>query len=267
MATFGDSTPVPWDTGLVWDGNDDHLLEDEGDGWQEVGLATDVAEHFYGHISQPAPEPFIIGEGPECKISVAELLLVAAHTDQPELNFPDRRKRLAGKQCLKDDVGFLLGRLQRHPGADGWFPANAVQRKLGLHAYQRFYAAAVGKPIRQVYHETVEKWGQAAIHLKISWAFIAVLHSKLYTKQPGKALVRVPVPEGLMLRPPLPSRQLPQDPIIAEGFGMLLTYHTNLGLHDEGTKHMLAQNYTPQETVRLLQNRPLYVEGFEEFEK
>ena len=106
MATFGDSTPVPWDTGLVWDGNDDHLLEDEGDGWQEVGLATDVAEHFYGHISQPAPEPFIIGEGPECKISVAELLLVAAHTDQPELNFPDRRKRLAGKQCLKDDVFF-----------------------------------------------------------------------------------------------------------------------------------------------------------------
>ena len=121
------------------------------------------------------------------------------------------------------------------------------------------------KPIRQVYHETVEKWGQAATHLKNSWAFIAVLHSKLYTKEPGKALVRVPVPEGFMLRPPMPSRQLPHDPIIAEGFGMLLTYHTNLGLHDEGTKHMLAQNYTPQETVRLLQNRPLYVEGFEEF--
>ena len=80
-----------------------------------------------------------------------------------------------------------------------------------------------------------------------------------------KALVRVPVPEGVELRPPMLSRQLPSDPIIAEGFGILLTYHTNLGLHDEGTKHMLAQNHMPQEIVRLLQSRPLYIEGFEEF--
>ena len=88
MGTFGDSTPVLWSTGLSWDGNDDHPFEEEGDGWQEVGLATDVAEHFQGHVSQSAPEPLILGEGRECKISVAELLLVAAHTDQPELNFP-----------------------------------------------------------------------------------------------------------------------------------------------------------------------------------
>ena len=115
MGTFGDSTPVLWSTGLLWDGNDNYQFDDEDEGWQEVGLATEVAEHFHGHVSQSAPEPLILGERRECKISVAELLLVAAHTDQPELNFPDRRKRLAGKQCLKDDVGFFAGTTSTSP--------------------------------------------------------------------------------------------------------------------------------------------------------
>ena len=265
MLAFGDSTPVPWSSGLQWNGNDEYLFEEEDDGWQEVGLATDVAEHFQPHASQNAVPLLILGEGRESKISVAELLVVAVHTDQPELNFPDRRKRLAGKQCLKDDVGFMLGQLQRHPEAECWFPANAVQSKLGLHAYQRFYAAAVGKPIRQVNQEAALNWAQAAVHLKNSWAFIAVLHAQLYSKEPGKALVRVPVPEGAVLRPAVPLQQMAVDPVIGEGYGILLTYHTNLGLHDAGTKQLLAQNYTPHEIVRLMKDRPLYLEGFEEF--
>ena len=57
MGTFGDSTPVIWSTGLLWDGNDNYQFDDEDEGWQEVGVATELAEHFHGHVSQGAPEP------------------------------------------------------------------------------------------------------------------------------------------------------------------------------------------------------------------
>jgi hypothetical protein len=63
-----------------------------------------------------------------------------------------------------------------------------------------------------------------------AWAFVALLHSKMYTAPPRMSqhfLQRAG--DATAPRGQSPTRDL-DDHIVAEGFGVLLTYHTNLGL-------------------------------------
>jgi len=139
MAVFGDSTPNAALSQLPFTADDNEDWEAQQDLWPVVGLGTDVAEHFQavaGTVaSQPTPLPTAVTD-----TSVAGLISVAVHLDDPQLNFPYRPRRITGKQSVALDIGLFLGRLQRRPEADCNYPANHYQRKLGWHAYQRVLA-------------------------------------------------------------------------------------------------------------------------------
>ena len=266
MAVFGDSTPNAALSQLPFTADDNEDWEAQQDLWPVVGLGTDVAEHFQAVAGTVASQPTPPLPTAVTDTSVAGLISVAVHLDDPQLNFPYRPRRITGKQSVALDIGLFLGRLQRRPEADCNYPANHYQRKLGWHAYQRVLALTTGKPIRAVLRETRLRWQEASIASKNAWAFIAVLHSQLYTRAPGRALVRVPLPTGVCVSTHTRMSGTVEDPVVAEGFGVLLTYHTNLGLHDAGTRHLVSMQLSPDKLVSALQQKQLYSDAFLEFQ-
>ena len=92
-------------------------------GWTVAGMVTDVAEHFQEDQARRRVLEDRRGRAPHVDTSVAGLLAVVVHQDQPERDFPDRRRRLTGKQNVRGDIGLFLGRLQRQPDKD-WFSSH-----------------------------------------------------------------------------------------------------------------------------------------------
>jgi hypothetical protein len=227
-----------------------------------------MAEHFAGRhdVRGLARKAVEANETEVADLSPAGLIAFAVKLDDPELNFPDRRRRLIGKRNVRDDHGLLLGRLQRSPQSECHFPATWRDKKLGRHAYHRVYVRAVGKHISANKAEVRDLWREADAISKTSWGFIAVLHSQLYTKAPGCAMRRVPAPSTPAGAPIRSARSCVADPIVADYFGVLLTYHTNLGLQDSATRHIVRQNPSPAMLVQALQEKALYSDAFKAFE-
>ena len=108
-------------------------------------------------------------------------------------------------------------------------------------------------------------WDAADEAAKCNWNFWRSVPARLYSYGISKhCAVRIPLPNGDILAPDS-CHHLEVDPVLCDAFGILLTYHTSLGLYSPAVLQFVAEGYTGHSLVAKLKSLPAYEAEFDAF--
>ena len=192
------------------------------------------------------------------------LLSTALHKDEPWLNFPAqprKRKSAKGDWYINTNLHSLLtkGTLACP------HPHDNAQKTQGYREFVRAYAEHVGKSQNACLKTCWPIWREAPNDDKEAWYFIADLTKALYTHcDATKKRIRIPLPSGEKYAKS--QGHDVQDPDVSESWGVLLTYHTNIGQEDPEAQLLAKESRSIDELVQGLKELPDYKESFEQFQ-
>ena len=197
------------------------------------------------------------------------LIQVSVMHDSPELNFPwtGKRKRITGK--TSKSMPELLCLLQQDP--NGMIPPSFShqERLAGRNNFRQAYCRYSGESVR-LSRETMSRvWSEASINDKNKWALLAIVHLQLYETYNSKngsyrGKVRVPLPDGTPFVSSNTSQEHGVNPLIAETYGVLLTFHSKFGL-DDPLLVAWEKDLSSESVLEKLKAKPEYRAKFEEF--
>ena len=275
MQVFGDDDSIP-DFSVLYGGAGQslHACSQDDDNWPDAAWNIDFESMFQctspessaGTDSQIRLPPSL-PELPVCSrdLSPAGLLYTRSFKDSPQLNFPPQPlKRMRGK--TSPDIGVGIALLQANSRTLIGSAGVAWQdRRLAVSMYQRAYAAASGRSIRNTLKESKILWDASDEAAKGNWNFWRSVHAKLYSYDISKhCAVRIPLPNGDILAPDA-CHSVHMDPVLCDAFGILLTYHTSLGLYSPAVLQFVAEGYTGHALVAKLKTLPTYEAEFDAF--
>ncbi len=197
------------------------------------------------------------------------LIQVSVMQDSPELNFPwtGKRKRITGK--TSKSMPELLCWLQQDP--NGMIPPSFThqERLAGRNNFRHAYCRYSGDSVRVSREKMSRVWSEASNNDRNKWALLAIVHLQLYethiTNHGGsRGRVRVPLPDGTLFVSSTTSQEHAVNPLIAETYGVLLTFHSKFGL-DDPLLIAWEKDLSSESVLEKLKAKPEYRAKFEEF--
>ncbi len=197
------------------------------------------------------------------------LIQVSVMQDSPELNFPwtGKRKRITGK--TSKSMPELLCLLQQD--ANGMIsPSFTHQERLaGRNIFRQAYCRYSGESVRVSREKMSRVWSEASTNERNKWALLAIVHLQLYEQHLSnhgglRGKVRVPLPDGTPFVSATTGNELEVNPLIAETYGVLLTFHSKFGL-DDPLLIAWEKDLSSDSVLQKLKAKPEYRAKFEEF--
>jgi hypothetical protein len=195
------------------------------------------------------------------------MLAYALSIDNPELNFPwsGKKRRLNLKQGKS--MAETLWELQQDP-------LNAVLPKMdwndrirGRNTFRGIYCSLLDTTVMLSREIVSRLWRETSDHCRNAYAFLSHVHQLLYTNPSCKnvhAKVRIALPDGSKHECAKLSADNVLNPLIAETFGALLTYHSKFGL-DDPLLIAWEKNMSSENILEKLKGQRDYEAKFREF--
>ncbi len=197
------------------------------------------------------------------------LIQVAVMQDSPELNFPwtGKRKRITGK--TSKSMPELLCLLQQDPNGMILPSFTHKERLAGRNCFRKAYSSHTGESVRVSREKMSRVWSEASTNERNKWALLAIVHLQLYEQYLSnhgglRGKVRVPLPDGTPFVSATTGNELEVNPLIAETYGVLLTFHSKFGL-DDPLLIAWEKDLSSESVLQKLKAKPEYRAKFEEF--
>ena len=244
----------------------------DNDLWEMAANPVDIHDMF-----EEAPArsqvPERVDPGPNQPVPLSELdpatlLPKAVCWEKPELNYPMKRAREKQSVC---PISVLLARVRRKPTESCQFPATRSTYSVGLNAYLAACRRVAGRISRNQQVHLHAAWKAASRDVQTNWAFIHHLWSVLYVSKPKcvgnvkqmnatYARARRPLPDGSPF--PVEPEASPEAAAAVGRHGVLVTFHTTIGLSNSHTVQAIEAGVRGQQLVAVMRDIPLYLDEF-----